>query len=299
VYHPNRREELLRVNAVALPLHKVYSPRTGRLRYRSRAELAAAFRISSDCRIMLIGSGRDKPIETWWGLSAARAELLAALREFRIDLITSPNYSLFTDVPRYDDIYNIKRIALAWQEIVSAGVSGALHLNARTEHDYGRIAEFVSARDEVSEVAFEFATGAAWPGRREFHCLHLARLAHRITRPLSLMMIGGIASLPAMAVAFDRLTYIDTTPFMTALHRHKLFEGNDGKLIRSPERTESGKPVDALFRRNIDVMRARVERIINEARHAAEPLHIEPKPGTPEKSPSDLTGPASGLVEVR
>jgi Domain of unknown function (DUF4417) len=299
VYHPNRRAELLQAEAVALPLHKVYSRRTGLLRFTSHTELADAFRVSPDTRIVLLGCGRDKPIEAWWRLSAGRARIVAALKGLGVELISSPNYSLFTDVPRHDDLYNIKRITLAWQEIVAAGLSGALHLNARTERDYERLAEFVAERPEVTEVAFEFATGAAWPGRREFHRFHLALLAGRVGRPLTLMMIGGIASLPGLAVAFDKLTYFDTTPFMTAMHRQRLTEGNDGRLVKSLEETDIGAPIDGLFTGNIEVMRARVERIISEARRIREPLHTAPKPESPESAPSGPAAPASNPIAAR
>src|SRR5262249_29636452 len=152
--------------------------------------------------------------EAWWGLSAARAEFLAALKEIGVELVTSPNYSLFTDQPRYDDLYNMKRIALAWQEILGCGLSGALHLNARTERDYERLADFVHGRPEITEVAFEFGTGAAWPGRREFHHAQLRQFACRVGRPVSFMMIGGLSSIPTIAGAFGQVTYFDTSAFM-------------------------------------------------------------------------------------
>src|SRR5262249_45593412 len=194
IYHRNRRAESLQAEAVAVPLYKLYSRETRRIRFASRAEIVEAFRVSNDARIVFVGSGRDKPIEAWWGLSAARAEFLAALKEIGVELVTSPNYSLFTDQPRYDDLYNMKRIALAWQEILGCGLSGALHLNARTERDYERLADFVHGRPEITEVAFEFGTGAAWPGRREFHHAQLRQFACRVGRPVSFMMIGGLSS---------------------------------------------------------------------------------------------------------
>lgn len=163
----------------------------GQLAFTSRAEIEATFGITADTRIMLIGSGRDTPIEIWWGLSEKRAIIIAALRALGVALITGPNYSIFTDEVRYNDMYNMKRIGTAWQEIVAGGVPSAYHLNARTPQDYRRLTNFITAREEVSEVVFEFKTGAAWRQRRAFHLAELVRLANGVGRPLRLIMIGG------------------------------------------------------------------------------------------------------------
>jgi hypothetical protein len=159
LYHGNRREGLLELPFVALPLHKFYRRRDGLLSFSSRAEVEQAFRIAPGTRIILIGSGRDQPIETWWGLSEKREAIIAGLRAVGIDLVTSPNYSLFTDEVRYNDMYNMKRIGITWQEFVQQSVAGAYHLNARTPQDYRRLAEFIDGRAEVTDVSFEFGTG--------------------------------------------------------------------------------------------------------------------------------------------
>lgn len=93
-------------------------------------------------------------------------------------------------------MYNMKRIGTAWQEFVGRGLPGAYHLNARTVHDYRRLASFIDARDEVTDVAFEFGTGAAWPQRRGFHLDQLVQLAKRVGHPLNLVMIGGASPFP-------------------------------------------------------------------------------------------------------
>jgi len=160
-----------------------------RLRFKSRAEVEARFGIGPQTRIILIGSGRDKAIETWWKLSELRQPILAGLRALGVALITRPNYSMFTDEVRYNDMHAMKRIGTAWQEIVATGVPGAYHLNARTPQDYRRLAAFIAERPEVTDIAFEFKTGAAWRTRLPFHVAELVQLAARVGRPLNLVMI--------------------------------------------------------------------------------------------------------------
>jgi hypothetical protein len=247
IFHNNRREAPLQVPMAALPLHQFYSRRTGMPRYASRAEVEKAFCIAPSTRIILIGSGRDRPIEAWWGLSEKREAVIASLGALKVDLVTSPNYSLFTDEPRYNDLYNIKRIGVAWQEVIAGGVSSALHLNARTRRDYERLTEFIAARPEVSEAAFEFGTGANWPLRRGFHIENLAAMPMQIGRSLRLIMIGGLPAIPKLAPAYADLTYIDTNAFMKALHRQRVYTNKEGGVKSRAEPTDDGAPVDALL----------------------------------------------------
>jgi hypothetical protein len=164
---------------------------------------------------------------------------------------------------RYNNMHAMKRIGATWQEIVTVGIPGAYHLNARTPHDYQRLATFIAARPEVTEVAFEFRTGAAWPKRARFHFAQLAQLPKRVARPLQIVMIGGMKAIPTLASAYARLTYIDTSAFMNSLHRQRLYLGNDGKMKKISEPTLTGQPIDDLFVENIATMRARVESLLN------------------------------------
>jgi hypothetical protein len=262
LYHGNRRALPLDVDAVALPLRRFYRL-DGQLRFISRAAIEATFGIGPHTRLVLIGSGRDKPIEDWWKLSQLRMPVLSGLRALGVALITGPNYSMFTDEVRYNDMHAMKRIGTTWQEIVAAGIPGAYHLNARTPHDYRRLAAFIAERPEVTDVAFEFKTGAAWRTRLRFHLAELAQLAARVGRPLHLVLIGGMTALPALAPAFSRVTYIDTSAFMNSVHRQRLYLGNDGKMKKVSELTLTGQPIDDLLVENIATMRARVETLLN------------------------------------
>lgn len=261
IYHGNRRAKPLDIEAVALPLRCFHRP-DGWLRFASHAEVEATFGIGPHTRIVLIGSGRDKSIEAWWKLSERRIPILAGLRALGVALITGPNYSMFTDEVRYNDMHAMKRIGTAWQEIVAAGVPGGYHINARTPKDYQRLAAFIAERLEVTDVAFEFKTGASWRKRLPFHVHELTQLPSRAGRSLNLTMIGGLTVLPALAPAFNRVTYIDTSAFMAAMHRQRLYLNNEGKMKKLSELTLIGQPVDSLLAENIATMRARLESLL-------------------------------------
>ncbi len=262
IYHGNRRAVPLDIEAAALPLRRFYRP-DGRPRFTSRAEVEATFGIAPHTQLVLIGSGRDAAIEAWWKLSEKRGPLLAALRALGVVLITGPNYSMFTDEVRYNDMHAMKRIGTTWQEIVGAGIPGAYHLNARSPPDYRRLETFIAARPEVTDVAFEFKTGAAWRTRLGFHLEELTQLAGRVGRPLHFVMIGGINAIPVLAPAFNRLTYIDTSAFMNSVYRQRLYLNNEGKMKKIAELTLTGQPIDDLLVENLATMRARVESLLN------------------------------------
>jgi hypothetical protein len=283
IYHNSNRVGPLEIEAAAIPLHKLYNKKDGALRYKSPAELRNAFGIAKETKLVLVGSGRDQPIENWWRLSSRRIELTKELSDLDVSMITSPNYSVFTDVPRYDNLRNIKRIALAWQEIVASGVPSALHMNGRTVQDYRRLSRFMSERTEVTDISFEFRTGGGWGGRRPFHVQHLSRAVSSLRRSINLVMIGGLPSVHYLAPAFERVVYIDTSAFMTAAYRQGLFQGNDGSILKVTASTQRGESIGPLLEANIRAMRRYVENEISASKQRHPITQAEPMQKIPDR----------------
>jgi hypothetical protein len=283
IYHGKSHKRPLELDAAAIFMHDLYYRRDGSLRCKTRAEIETRFGLAPGTKIVLVGCGPDAPIEAWWGLSARRRELIEFFVSQGLELATSPNYSLFTDIPRFDDLYNIKKVVKAWQEFGQFGQVCALHINARTQRDYERFSEFVFGRPEITNVAFEFGTGAGNASRQPYHRRYLAALGRTAPRPLHLTMVGGINALPTFAITFSSLTYIDTSAFVNAVQRKQLYEGNDGRLTKVHAETAKGEPLDDLLRHNIQVMRSRIERVVSEARSARSANYIAPISRIPER----------------
>jgi hypothetical protein len=146
---------------VAVPLYELFHMGTGEPHVRTRAELADRFRIPIDATVVASGVNRDAKVEAWWAL-ADRARVMQTLRPLGVALVTTPNFSRFTNVPRPDNLHGIKRIGLSWAELMASGTPAALHINARTDHDYTRWTRFIAERPEVTVLAFEFGTGAGY-----------------------------------------------------------------------------------------------------------------------------------------
>jgi hypothetical protein len=264
IYHGSRRTAPFRASAVCLPLYSVIERHNGEARYSTAEALARGFALHPDVPIMLTGTASDAPLERWWSLGPQRRERIRALRRLGIALVTSPNYSLFVDQPRWDDLHSMKRIAIVHEEFLCEGLPAALHLNARTQKDWERVQEFVAARPEITHVAFEFATGAGWADRAPWHADKLARLAAGAGRPLHLILRGGGRLLPVLARAFTDITLVETSVFMKTQSRQRAFLSAPGVLGWRSSPTKRGETVDALLRQNWAVVTAAYEAVLNQ-----------------------------------
>jgi len=239
--------------AVALPLARLM-----RRTFDSVEELADEFRFTPASSILVTGTDEDRPLERWWSQGVAeRRRIVRALATLGVRAATSPNFSMFTDRPRHDDLHSVKRIALAWREMVDEGVPTALHVNARTDADWLRWTSFVAARPEIDAVAYEFAT----PHRPEWHAARLVRLAHEVGRPLRLLVRGGRPFLLSFTRAFDVVTVVDTSAYLKTIHRQRAEILRDGEVGWFGVRTGLGQPLDELFEHNFrnvtaDLMKA-------------------------------------------
>ncbi len=230
LYHGSSRSERFASPVVALPLFALINRSQGTVKFPSRSELLDTFRISDSSRIVLSGTDTDAPLERWWGYGSKRIIALEHLMHLGVEVITSPNYSLFSDAPRWTDMHSMKRIAMTWQEIASVGIRSALHVNARTMRDWRRWRDFIGEREEINCLAFEFATGAADPKRMIWHTDQLCRLAAEVQRPITLFVRGGTAVLSQLEGFFDGVCLIDPRPFMKAIHRQRAVRRSDGSI---------------------------------------------------------------------
>lgn len=240
---------------VALSLYDIVNLATGELHVATREALGQRFCIPPAATVILSGVDKDPKIERWWELPN-RSALLAALRDLGITLVTAPNYSVLSNVPRIDNLHSMKRILLAWVEMAQAGLAAALHLNARTDTDYGRWSQLIHDRGEIQVIAFEFATGCGQGGRVDWHVQQLCQIADAAGRSLSLVIRGGARKLPELRRHFARVTLVETDAFARTIHRRRamLTEGGRLRWIASP--TPKGAPIDELLAHNIRLMQA-------------------------------------------
>jgi len=251
IYSRSKRVGRLHAPAAAVRFQDLFSARTGSSRFSNRAAICRRFGLASDSRIVVTGTGFEQPLEHYWSRARA-AEFARELALLGPDLVTSPNFSLFSDVTRFDNMYNMKRIAICWYELASAQVPTALHVNARTDQDWTRWIKFLRFHEEIRAVAFEFGTGPASPRRGPWYAAMLARLANSVGRPLSLFVRGGRRYLAQLQQAFGSLIYLSPTPFMKTLKRRKLQWKPGSKETWARHLTVEGTPLDDLLQHNVN-----------------------------------------------
>ena len=273
VEHNSARKGTLHFPIIAVSLYRLIDLNTGVLRFPNREALATQLRIDPDARLVVSGVHRDRKIERYWALPD-RPGMLARLQEFGICLVTPPNFSVLTDVPRTDNLHAMKRIMLAFTEMAQAGLPTALHVNARTERDYERWAQVIANRNEITCIATEFATGAGRGHRIEWHVDRLQELAQSVGRPLRLIVRGGVRALEPLRSTFDAVTMIDTDAFNKTRCRKEASFTESGKLVWHAHPTAEGHPLDDLLQHNVATLHSHhtyLERLHADHRLVASP----------------------------
>jgi hypothetical protein len=258
LYHGSCRIRRIRLMAVALPLYEMFDRNTGSPRFESREHLNESYHIEEGGTVILSGTDRDRPLEAWWQFGEKkRKNIIRHLREIGIALATVPNYSLFTDAPRWTDLHAMKRIALVHHEFLQERMPAALHVNGRTETDFSRWAKYLRDHQEISVLSYEFTTGAGCIGRRQQHLSWLCDLAQEVARPLRLVL-RGVGELPVqLQNVFAGLAVIDTTAFVKTMNRQRALLTDAQAINWRPEPTAVGAPLDDLFDHNLKVISER------------------------------------------
>lgn len=265
IFHGSNRNRPFAPAVASVSLYSMFDRKEGKPKYQTRADLCDNFKISTDTPVLLTAIQRDRPLERWWELGHARRRtIIQAARDCGAVLATTPNYSLFLDRPRWDDLHAMKRIALAHSEFLEAGMPAALHVNGRTEADFDRWAAFIAVHPEVTHLSFEFTTGTGRPTRRGQHVLWLCGLATSVGRPLHLLVRGGSDLLPELCAAFAGVTFLETTTFLKTMMRFRAIQNSTVDWWPYP--TAVKQPLDDLFETNWEICRDAIMKIM--LRHA-------------------------------
>jgi hypothetical protein len=227
---------------------------TGKMKFATKEELAKSFHWDPAAALVISGVAEDDPIERYW--DHRQAERLARrLAGLMPALITTPNYSLFLNVPREHNMYNMKRIAICWDDFVAEGLPASLHVNAQTDRDWERWTEFIVQRNEVRSIAYEFATGPACLERGNWHVNKLIKLAVDVGRDLQIVVRGGYHHIPRISEHFRDVVFLDTTSYIKTTKRKRLNWISAEKKSWRSARMEKIDLLDELLQENVDTYR--------------------------------------------
>lgn len=244
-----RPSRLLNIKAVALPLFHVVGRKTDAsygAKFADAAGLRHAYSLRKDARILLVGVDHDAPLETLWA-ELDQPGVCESIARLGLE-VTVPNYSFFTDVPRFQILRNFKRILLTAERLSQAEVRVSLHINAITTGDWARFRSFLQEHSEVSSITLEFQTGARIDkafGDGTFD--ELVRLVNRLSRPLHCILVGAGRYYRSAHQRLKNFTIIDSVPFMHAQARKFLLKTSSGRFTWRSIRTNKNAPLHSLF----------------------------------------------------
>lgn len=230
------RGETLDLRAGAVSLYDVLrAAMDGRI--TTPHELRHAIGLPDRAAVYLDAVGHDRTIEPLWAIPAK--VIADALKPLQPTFVSTPNYSMFLDVPRHDNLINLRRIEISAIEFASVGLPVVCHIHGRTPRDYQRMAEFVKRSPGISVIAAEFGTMGRSPERKQWHAKHLSTLAQSVGRSLTIVARAGVPVLRDLRSAFGNVTRLDTRPLHTACQRSWAYV--DGERLRwqqSPTRPD-------------------------------------------------------------
>jgi hypothetical protein len=251
IHHRYSRNAPLDWPMVALDTYQVFKLKQERFHAVAvdAAGLRLAFSLAPATQVILRGIGNDHCLERYWEYRRKddAAEQMARLG---LTLVVGPNFSHFLDVPGTERVSNRKRQLLCLDEMMQAGLSPVPHLNAVQPGDWRFWRELLKASPAIRFVATEFETGNKNVVQGCKAIEQLNNIQDAIGRQLHPLVIGGTQFLEYIATRFEAASFIDSTPFMKAVHRQAL-DIQDGRPSWKKSPTPEGQGFEAMLTYNL------------------------------------------------
>ena len=108
--------------------------------------------ISSNTKKCLEFYVKDTTLEGFWD---KRHELYKQLKEFDFKFIIAPNFSIYTDAPRIDHLYNIKRSSIVYNELLESGINAVPDISYFNLADLNQWVNQIN-KNNIKLIAFSF-----------------------------------------------------------------------------------------------------------------------------------------------
>lgn len=252
IQHGNRRTTPLHIPYAALTTFDV-TRRDKRTKdmIRDPQALRQKFHLQPNTALLLSSIAPDNLLESYWRHRNHR-QLVQGLKAIAPTHVIAPNFSLFHDVPRFDNLANIKRSLQCAEELSNAGISVIPYIAGTTEHDWERWTSFFKEQPAIRMICKEFQTGTARKSIGEWHIHRITELQQRLGRALHIVAPGGRRYRRQLST-FEGVTILDSVPFMRTMHRRQLLASG---WQDAP--TPTNAPLDDLLAHNIAAYAARI-----------------------------------------
>src|SRR6266536_137669 len=172
-------------------------------KHRSRP-LRDVYRLAPGTRVALELYVEDRVLEGIW---ARRRQLLTELAGLELDLVLTPNFSVWRDAPRFEQLLQARRASIWYHEALEAGLPVLPDLSwSLWEPDGRRWAEWVNAQAGLAAVSI-FCGGKRIHAERRAHLESVEDVAllHDAVRAEVAFALGGVHS-PRRLLDYRRAT---------------------------------------------------------------------------------------------
>jgi len=248
IQHGNRRTTPLQACCAGITTFDA-TRRDKRTKDMVRDPRALRRKFQVEATIILSSVAPDNELERYWKYRH-EWRLIEGIKAINPAHVIAPNFSLFLDIPRFDNLANIKRSMLCAEELSKAGISIIPYIAGITATDWERWAAFLREHRTITMVCKEFQTGASSKDIGAWHINRLQELQERVARALHLVAVGGRRHLRYLR-SFPHLTIMDSVPFMRTMHRRQLTTTG-----WEPAPTAAHIPLNDLLQANVEAYAA-------------------------------------------
>ena len=206
--------------------------------------------LTEGTRLLLRGTGEDRALEHYW-YSHREGRLAQRLARLGFSAAIPPNYSHWYQTSPLEHMKNRRRTALVADSWAEAGIPVIPYIAGIRSADWDDWLGFLRDRPGVTLIAKEFGTGLRIADRANEVASALHWLQGELGRQLHLVVMAGGRHRELIGSVFgERVTFLDTNPFMWAQKRRVAVVSTDGRL-----RTRRASPdaeVAALLQVNAD-----------------------------------------------
>jgi len=172
---------------------------TGRsLTPKHRRPIHDVYRLAPSTKIALEFYVEDRVLEGIWD---SRNTVIRELIGLRVDLILTPNFSVWFDHPRFESIVQIRKANLFYSALVEAGLPAVPDISFYLFEPDGRLwAEWINKQPTLQAVSLFCGGKKVHASRRHLReTLEDIALFHRAVRPDVTFVIGGVHAAQRLA----------------------------------------------------------------------------------------------------
>ena len=185
--------EPVRLPWVALHGGRVFGVTGRSITSKHRQPLRQVYRLSPSTKLALELYVEDRVLEGIW---AERRQLIPQLAELGFDLILSPNFSVWRDASRFEQLVQQRRSFAFYHELREAGLPALPDVGWSRFDPDGRLwAEWINGQPGLAAVSI-FCGGRKIHAEKRAHLENVEDIAlfHRAVRPGVAFVLGGVHS---------------------------------------------------------------------------------------------------------